>query len=313
MARFFIHRPIFAIVISLIIVIVGIISGLQLPIDQYPQISPPTISVSTTYTGANASVVNNTVAQIIEQKVNGTQGMDYMNSTSDSTGSYSLSVKFDLDTVGDMDAVNVQNNVAIANSGLPSDVVTAGVTTKKSSTNMALLVALVSPNGTYDRAFIDNYLQIYLEDNIKRVHGVGDVQVFGSDYAMRVWLNPDKLANVGLTSSDVVSAIKAQNIQAPAGTIGQLPAPEDQEKQYTGIVEGRLTMPEEFENIILKSVSNGSFVRLRDVARVETGTKNSSVLAEYNGQDAIAFGIMLTEDANAMDTLKEVKKILEES
>lgn len=313
MARFFIHRPIFAIVISLIIVIVGIISGLQLPIDQYPQISPPTISVSTTYTGANASVVNNTVAQIIEQKVNGTQGMDYMSSTSDSTGSYSLSVKFDLDTVGDMDAVNVQNNVAIANSGLPSDVVTAGVTTKKSSTNMALLVALVSPNGTYDRAFIDNYLQIYLEDNIKRVHGVGDVQVFGSDYAMRVWLNPDKLANVGLTSSDVVSAIKAQNIQAPAGTIGQLPAPEDQEKQYTGIVEGRLTMPEEFENIILKSVSNGSFVRLRDVARVETGTKNSSVLAEYNGQEAIAFGIMLTEDANAMDTLKEVKQILEES
>ena len=312
MARFFIHRPIFAIVISLIIVIVGIISALQLAIDQYPQISPPTVSVSTTYTGANAAVVNSTVAQVIEQQVNGTEGMDYMSSTSDDTGSYSLSVKFDLSTDGDMDAVNVQNNVAIANSSLPSDVVSVGVTTKKSSTNMALMVSLVSPDGTYDRTFIKNYLDIYLVDSIKRVHGVGDVQIFGADYSMRVWLNPDKLANLNLTVNDVVAAIQAQNIQAPAGTIGQLPAPDNQEKQYTGVVEGRLTTPEEFENVILKSVSNGSFVRLGDVARIETGDKSSSVIAEYDGKPSIAFGIMLTEDANAMDTIGQVKQLLAE-
>ena len=310
MARFFIHRPIFAIVISLIIVIVGIISGVNLPVDQYPQISPPTVAVNTNYTGANAAVVNSTVAQIIEQQVNGTQGMDYMSSTSDDSGTYTLNVRFDLSTDGSIDAVNVQNNVSIANSSLPSDVIKAGVTTKKSSTNMALMVSLVSPNGTYDRAFIDNYMQVYLKDSIKRIHGVGDIQVFGSDYSMRVWLNPDKLANLGMTVNDVIAAIQSQNIQAPAGTIGQLPAPPNQEKQYTGVVEGRLTTPEEFRNVILKSASNGSFVRLEDVARIETGSKSSNMLAKYNGHEAIGFGVMLTEDANAMTTIGEIKELL---
>ena len=264
MSKFFINRPIFAIVISLIIVILGVISAVQLPIAQYPQISPPTISVGTSYTGANASVVNQTIAQVIEQQVNGTQGMDYMSSNSDDTGRYSLSVTFKLGTDGDMDSVKVQNNVAIANASLPSDVQSVGVTTKKASSDMALMVSIYSPNGTYDRTFMKNYADIYLMDKIKRVSGVGDVNIFGADYSMRVWLNPDKLAELGLTVANVTSAIKEQNIQAPAGTVGQMPAPDTQEKQYTGKVQGRLTTAEDFGNVILKSEANGSFVRLKD-------------------------------------------------
>lgn len=314
MSKFFIHHPIFAIVISLIIVILGVISAAQLPIAQYPQISPPTASVSTTYTGANASVVNQTVAQVIEEQVNGTQGVDYMSSSSDDTGNYSLSVTFNLGTDGDMDAVKVQNNVAIANASLPSDVQSAGVTTKKASNDMALMTTLYSPNGTYDPTFVKNYADIYLIDKIKRVKGVGDVSIFGSDYSMRVWLDPDKLADVGLTVSDVVSAIKAQNVQAPAGTIGQLPVPDTQEKQYTGNVKGRLTTTEDFGNIVLKSAADsGSFVRLKDVARITTGPKSETKVSKIDGKSGVGFGIQLTSDANAMQTINQVQNILKEA
>ena len=313
MARFFIHRPVFAIVISLMIVIIGTIAALQLPIDQYPQISPPTVNVSTTYTGANANVVNDTVAQVIEQQVNGTEGMTYMSSSSDSTGTYSLTVRFGLDTNADMDAVNVQNKVALANSTLPSDVLTAGVTTEKSSPSMALVVSIVSPNGTYEPEFLKNYSDIYLIDAIKRVPGVGKVQVFGSDYSMRVWVNPDKLAQRGLTMADVTQAIQKQNIQAPAGVIGQMPAPDTQEKQYTGTVQGRLVTPEEFGEIVLKSAGNGAYTRLKDVARIETGEKSSSVISKYNNQQAIGFAVQLTSDANAMDSVSQVQELLKDA
>ena len=313
MSKFFIHRPIFAIVISLIIVLVGILAGVQLPVAQYPQISPPTISVSTTYTGANASVVNETVAQVIEQQVNGTQGMDYMSSNSDDTGRYSLSVVFNVGTDGDMDSVKVQNNVAIANASLPSDVQTVGVTTRKASNDMALMISLYSPDGRYDRAYMKNYADIYLMDAIKRVNGVGDVQIFGADYAMRIWLNPDKLAEFKLTISDVTTALKEQNIQAPAGTIGAMPVVNGQEKQYTGKVQGRLITPEEFGNVILKSEPAGAFVRLKDVARIEKGQRTNNIVAKFNGNPAVGFGIMLTSDANAMQTVSEVQKILSEA
>ena len=311
MAKFFIHRPIFAIVIALIIVIVGTLAGLQLPIAQYPQISPPTVSVSTTYTGANAQVVNETVAQVIEQQVNGTQGMDYMSSNSDDTGRYSLSVTFEVGTDGDMDSVKVQNNVAIANASLPSDVQTTGVTTKKASNDMAYMVSLNSPDGRYNRAFMKNYADIYIMDELKRISGVGDVQIFGSDYAMRIWLNPDKLAELNLTIADVTSAINEQNLQAAAGTVGSMPLPQGQEKQFTGKVQGRLVTVEEFGNIILKSSGTGSFVRLKDVARITTGEKSSNIVSKFNGYPAVAFGIMLTSDANAMQTVKEIRELLE--
>ena len=313
MAKFFIHRPIFAIVISLIIVLVGILAGLQLPIAQYPQISPPTISVSTSYTGANAEVVDQTIAQVIEQQVNGTQGMDYMSSNSDDTGRYSLSVVFEVGTDGDMDSVKVQNNVAVANASLPSAVQSVGVVTRKSSNDMALMFSIYSPDGTYDRAFMKNYGDIYLLDAIKRINGVGDIQIFGADYAMRIWLNPDKLAEMDLTVANVVSAINEQNQQAAAGTIGSMPVNNGQERQYTGKVQGRLTTIEEFGNIILKSDGKGGFVRIKDVARIETGQKAYNIVSKYNGMACVAFGLMLTSDANAMSTVSEVKRILEES
>ena len=312
MSRFFIHRPIFAIVISIIIVILGSISAFNLPIAQYPQISPPTVSVSTNYTGANAAVVNETVAQVIEQQVNGTQGMDYMSSNSDDTGRYSLSVTFEVGTDGDMDAVKVQNNVAVANASLPSDVQSVGVTTTKASNDMAYMLSMYSPDGSYDRAFMKNYADIYLMDQIKRVAGVGSVQIFGSDYAMRVWLNPDKLAELNLTVADVTRALNEQNVQAPAGTVGAMPVANGQEKQYTGKISGRLVTPEEFGDVILKS-DNGKFVRLKDVARIETGQKDNSIISKFNGYPAVGFGINLTNDANAMQTVQGIKKIFDEA
>ena len=313
MAKFFIHRPIFAIVIALIIVIVGTLAGFSLPIAQYPQISPPTVSVSASYMGASAAVVNETVAQVIEEQINGTQGMDYMSSTSDDTGRYSLSVTFDVGTDGDMDAVKVQNNAAGANASLPSAVQAAGVTTRKSSGQMAYFVSMYSEDGRYDRAFMKNYATLYFLDAIKRISGVGDVQVFGADYAMRVWLNPDRLAELGLTVADVTAAIKEQNVQAPAGTVGGMPVENGQEKQFTGKVQGRLTTPEEFGNVIIASGKDGSFVRLKDVARIETGERQNNIVAKFNGYPAVGFGIQLTSDANAMITLAEVRKVLAEA
>ena len=313
MSKFFIHRPIFAIVVSLIIVIIGAISATQLPIAQYPQISPPTISVSTTYTGASAAVVNDTVAQIIEQQVNGTQGVDYMSSNSDDTGDYSLEVVFETGTDGDMDSVKVQNNAATATPSLPSEVQQVGVTTRKASDDMAYMLSLYSEDGRYDRAFLKNYADIYLMDEIKRVKGVGDVMVFGSDYALRIWLNPDKLAELGLTVADVTNAIKEQNVQAPAGTVGALPVENGQEKQYTGKISGRLVTPEEFGNIILRSDGKGQFVRLKDVARIETGQKGNSIISKFNGYPSVGFGIQLTSDANAMETVAGVREVFEKA
>lgn len=313
MSKFFIHRPIFAIVISLIIVIAGSIAATQLPIAQYPQISPPTVSVSTSYTGASASVVNQTVAQIVEDQVNGTQGMDYMSSSSDDTGSYRLSVTFETGTDGDMDSVKVQNNVASATSQLPSEVQQVGLTTKKSTNDMAYMMGFYSTDGTYDRAFMKNYATIYILDKLKRINGVGNVQVFGSDYALRVWLNPDKLAELNLTVADVSAAIKEQNIQAPAGTIGGMPVNNGQEKQMSGKIEGRLTTPEEFGNVIIKSNGDGQFVRLKDVAKIETGQQSESIISKYKDYPAVGFGINLTSDANAMTTIAQVRKVFDEA
>lgn len=313
MSKFFIRRPIFAIVISIIIVLLGTISLLTLPIAQYPQISPPTISLSASYTGANATIVNQTVAQVIEEQLNGLENMSYMSSTSSNDGSYSLSIVFDLDSDGDTDSVNVQNNANLAKNSLPSDVQTTGLTVRKSSGDMVLMANLYSPKGTYDQAFLKNYADIYLLDKIQRIDGVGNVNTFGSSYAMRVWLNPDKLAERNLTVSDVISAIKEQNISAPAGTVGGQPAPDTQEKQYSAKVEGRLTTPEQFGNIILKSASNGQFVYLKDVAKIQTGTQNESSNSKINGKTGIGFGVQLTNDANALDTISQVKQVLEQA
>ena len=313
MSKFFIRRPIFAIVVSLMIVLLGLISLFSLPIAQYPQISPPTINLSANYTGANAETVNQTVAQVLENQLNGIEGMDYMSSTSSNSGSYNLSIVFDLDTDGNTDSVNVQNTANLAKNSLPSEVQTSGLSVRKSSSDMALMVNLYSPNNTYDTAFLKNYADIYLLDKMKRVSGVGNVNAFGSTYAMRVWLNPDKLAERGLTVSDVTSAIKEQNQAAPAGTIGAPPSPSNQEKQYSAKIEGRLSTPEQFGNIIIKSGSDGQFVRLKDVAEVVTGAQSSSSDSKIDGKTGVGFGVQLTNDANILETVSAVKKILAES
>ncbi|MBR1646506.1 MAG: multidrug efflux RND transporter permease subunit [Selenomonadaceae bacterium] len=313
MAKFFIHRPVFAIVISIIISIIGVIAGMNTPIAQYPNISPPTINVSAFYTGANASVVNQSVAQIIENKVNCTQGMDYMCSNTNDDGSYALNVFFEVGTDGDMDSVKVQNNVASANSSLPESVISAGVTTTKSSQDMSMIFAFYCDNGLYDTAFIKNYADIYIADDLKRVKGVGQVQVLSADYALRVWINPEKLANFGLTVADVQNAIRTQNAQAAAGSIGKLPVAQGQEKEYIGQIQGRLEKPEQFENIILKTGTAGAFVRLKDVARVEIGQKSNTYIGKFNGYTSVPFIINLTSDANALESIGEVKRILAEA
>ncbi len=289
------------------------ISIFNLPVAQYPQISPPTIRVSATYSGANADIINQTVAQVIEEQVNGTGGINYMSSTSNDNGLYSLQVVFNLGTNGDIDAVKVQNKVSSADPNLPSNVKNNGIVTNKASSDMAMVFALYSPDDRYDRTFLTNYMKIYLQDRIKRVPGVGDLQIFGADYSMRIWLNPAKLAQLGLTVNDVVSAIQDQNQQAPAGSVGRQPAKENQQKQYVGQIKGRLNSVEEFKNIILKTNTDGSFVRLKDVAKVETGPKNYDIFVRLDGHNAVGIGVELTADANAMQTIGGVKKILEES
>lgn len=308
MAKFFIERPIFAIVISIMILVAGTISGLSLPIAQYPQIQPPTVSVSASYTGANAEVINQTVAQVLEEQVNGVQGMNYMSSNSDDSGAYSLEVVFELGVDGDIAAVKVQNSIAQANASLPSEVTAAGVTTRKASSDMVALLSFYSPKGTYDSMFLTNYFNIYLKDTIKRVNGVGDVMVMGTEPSRRIWINPDRMAEQGLTVSDVIQAVKEQNIQAPAGIIGAMPVPQKQEFQYTAKVQGRLTSVAEFENIIVKAQPNGAFIHLKDIARVETAGKELNYSAKQDGANAMAVGIQLTSDANAMNTMKGVNE-----
>jgi len=307
-ARFFIERPIFAIVIAIMIVIAGTIAGLSLPIAQYPQIQPPTVSVSATYTGANAEVVNQTVAQVLEEQINGVQGMNYMSSNSDDSGAYNLEVVFDLGVDGDIAAVKVQNSVAQANATLPAEVTAAGITTKKASSDMATMLSFFSPKGTYDNTFLTNYFNVYLRDAIKRVNGVGDVMVFGAEFSRRIWINPDRMAELGLTVADVIEAVKEQNVQAPAGTIGAMPVPKKQEFQYTAKVRGRLTSIADFENIIVKAQPNGSFVYLKDIARIENAGKELNYTTKQDGANAVAVGIQLTSDANAMNTIQGVKQ-----
>ncbi|MDL2280572.1 multidrug efflux RND transporter permease subunit [Selenomonadales bacterium OttesenSCG-928-I06] len=311
MARFFIDRPIFAIVVSLFLTIGGLIAAFNLPISQYPQISPPQVSVSANYTGANASVVEESIAQVLETGITGIENMQYMTSSSSDNGMYSLTVQFDLGTDIDMATVQVQNKVAQAQASLPQDVINTGVTTSKVSPDMALVVAVHSPNGTYDSTYLKNYCSIYMVDDAKRVGGVGDIAEFGSNFAMRIWLKPDKMAQYGVTVTDVQNAVASQNIQAPAGSVGQPPSPAGQEHQYTVQVQGRLANPTEFSNIIIRSESEGSSIRIKDVAKVELASKDFFYSGDLNHNDAAIFAVQLTPDANALQTVADVRAVFD--
>jgi HAE1 family hydrophobic/amphiphilic exporter-1 len=314
MAEFFIRRPIVAMVISIVTCIVGLISLSRLPISEYPNVSPTLIQATTTYRGAAAEAVMESVATPIESKVNGVDKLLYMQSFSANDGKMTLNVTFDVGTDVDIMQVNTQNRVGQAEAQLPDAVKREGVVVNRSSPDILLAIGLSSPKGSYDGIFLGNYADINLVDQIKRVSGVGDVKNFtAQDYSMRVWLNPEKLAILGVTPQDVSNAIKEQNAQAPAGTIGAEPAPKGQESQFNIRAQGLLKDPKEFEEIIVKSSGDGQQVKIKDVGRVTLGAQTYALRARLDKAPAGALGVYLAPGANAIQTADNVKKILEEA
>jgi hydrophobe/amphiphile efflux-1 (HAE1) family protein len=314
MLNFFIERPVFSTVIALLMIVVGTLAAFSLPIAQYPQVVPPQVTVTTNLPGANADVVSQSVAAPIEQQVNGAQDMLYMSSKSGNDGSYSLTVTFEIGTDKNIDAVEVQNRVAIAQAQLPSEVIRNGVTVRKTTTDFLEVIALISPDRRYDPVFLSNYALLNLFDALGRVPGVGQVRIFGArDYAMRIWLDPERMARLGVTASDISSIVREQNQIAPAGSLGQPPVPSGQQLQYTVFVKGRLVQVSEFENIILRESGNGLVVRLKDVARVELGAADYGIAGMNDEHAAPLIGIFLQPDANALNVAKQVKQVMDEA
>jgi hydrophobe/amphiphile efflux-1 (HAE1) family protein len=311
--NFFIDRPIFSSVISIVIVLAGTIALIGLPIAQFPEITPPQVEVKATYSGASADVVEGTVATPIEQEVNGVEDMIYMSSSSSNDGGMTLTATFEVGADLDLAAVNIQNRVAIAESKLPEDVVRAGITTKKKSSSMLMVVALRATEGSYDDVFLSNYTSINILDQLKRLPGVGDAIIFGArDYGMRIWMNPNKLTNLGLTVTDVSKAIQEQNVQFPAGQIGQPPAPPGQEFQYSIRAKGRLSEVSEFEDIILRTGDDGSIVKVKDVARVELGAQLYTSFGRLNKSPTTLIGVYQLPGANALDAAQDVRATMAE-
>ena len=310
--RFFIDRPIFANVIAIVTIIFGLVTLRSLPVEQYPQITPPTVQVSTSYPGAAAQVVCDTVGTPIEEQVNGVEGMLYMSSTCSSDGSYGLTVTFDIGTNLNIAQVLVQNRVAVAQAQLPDDVKRQGITVKKQSTNIIMFVVLTSPDDRYDSLYLSNYGTLHIRDELSRITGVGDVNVVGAGaYSMRVWLDPPRLKARGLTPQDVFAAIAEQNIQVPAGQIGQPPVPETQKFQFTVTTLGRLTSVDQFENIIVKTDTD-RITRLRDVARVELGSQVYDQFFQKNAKPGAGIAIFQLPGANALDVADQVRVAMEQ-
>ncbi|MFO0849777.1 MAG: multidrug efflux RND transporter permease subunit [Gemmataceae bacterium] len=311
-SRFFVDRPVFANVIAVFTLLFGAVALYRLPVEQYPPITPPTVVVSTTYPGANAQVVADTVAAPIEQQVNGVENMMYMSSTCSADGGYSLTVTFAIGTNLDQAQVLVQNRLAVAEPQLPEEVRRQGVTTKKQSSNIILAISLTSPEKVYDGLFMSNYATLRLRDELSRVAGVGDVMVRGTGaYAMRVWLDPDRLRSRQLTTEDVIAALRRQNVQVAAGQVGQPPTASDQPLQYTVTTKGRLSDADQFEGIVLKTGTDGRLTYLRDVARVELGAQNYDSFATRSGMEAANILIYQLPGSNALDVAQGVRKAMD--
>ncbi|PAS98268.1 MAG: hydrophobe/amphiphile efflux-1 family RND transporter [Candidatus Dactylopiibacterium carminicum] len=307
MARFFIDRPIFAWVIAIVIMLAGLLSIETLPVSQYPTIAPPTIAVTTSYPGASAKTLEDSVTQIIEQRMKGLDGLLYMGSTSDSAGNVNITLTFSADTDPDIAQVQVQNKLQSALSQLPQAVQQQGVTVAKSARNFLMVVGFISEDGSMKQIDLADYLAANVIDPVSRVEGVGEVQMFGSQYAMRIWMDPTKLASFQLTPGDVSSALQTQNVQVSAGQLGGTPAIQGQQLNATINVASRLQTPEQFENIILRTTSEGRLVRLGDVARAELGSENYSVVSRYNGMPAAGMAVRLAAGSNALSTANSVK------
>ncbi|WP_160154188.1 efflux RND transporter permease subunit [Microbulbifer sp. ALW1] len=304
----FIRRPRFALVISILISLAGILCLPLLPIAQFPDISPPTVQVSASFPGASAEVMRDSVAIPIESQINGVEGMQYMSSTSSSDGTYSLTVTFESGYDGDVAQVNVQNRVQQATPSLPEEVTRSGVTVEKRSNTILLVVNLLSPEGKFDNLFLANYGEIFIRDELARVDGVSDVQILGAqDYSMRLWLNPDKMAALDVTASDVIAAVRAQNLQVAAGSIGAPPIQKEQQFQYTIIARGRLESAEEFSKISIRSNADGAIVRLSDIARIELGSLSYSAFGELDNKPSAVIAVYQLPDANALSVAQAIE------
>jgi len=312
MARFFIDRPIFAWVISIIIMLAGVLSIITLPVSQYPDIAPPTVIISGTYPGASADTVENSVTQTIEQNMNGIDNLIYMSSQSSSSGSFSITLTFESGTDADIAQVQVQNKLALAEATLPSEVQQQGITVSKSSSSFLMVVGFVSTDGSMDNTALSDYMISNVKDPLSRVQGVGEVQVFGAQNAMRIWLDPNKLNKYSLTPTQVKSAISAQNTQVSVGQLGAAPSVKGQRLNATITAQSRMRTVSEFENILLRVDTDGAQIRLKDVARVELGAESYQAVALYNGKYAAGIAIKLATGANALDTSKLVKARINE-
>ncbi|MGE6528255.1 efflux RND transporter permease subunit [Pseudomonas sp. NPDC077382] len=312
MSKYFIDRPIFAWVIALVVMLAGGLSILSLPVNQYPSIAPPAVGISVSYPGASAQTVQDTVVQVIEQQLNGIDGLRYMSSESNSDGSMSITVTFEQGTDPDIAQVQVQNKLQLATPLLPQEVQQQGIRVTKAVRNFLMVIGVVSIDGGLTRGDLADYIVANIQDPLSRTAGVGDFQVFGSQYAMRIWLDPTKLNNFALIPTDVADAIRAQNVQVSAGQFGGLPAVPGQQLSATIIGKTRLQTPEQFRDILLKVNSDGSQVRLGDVARVELAEQSAAISALYNGMPAAAIAIKLATGANALDTAKAVRATIDE-
>src|SRR6185369_11905034 len=312
-SRFFIDRPIFAAVISVFFVLAGLAAMRSLPIAQYPEIAPPVVTVQAVYPGASAEVLEQTVAAPIENAINGVQGMLYMSSHSSAQGVTQIAVTFEIGTNVDDAAINVNNRVKQVEPRLPLEVRRQGVSVERGSSSFLQVLAFYSPDGRYDDLFTSNYVTLNVLDELKRLPGTTNVQIFGAkDYAMRIWLLPDRLAQLKLTPTDVATAINEQNAQFAAGKVGQTPTGGKQDLVYTITTRGRLADPKEFGQIIVRANPDGSTVRLSDIARVELGAKDYEFLGRYNGQPATLIGIFLAPGANALEVGKRARAAVAE-
>ena len=313
MSKFFINRPIVAIVISIMTVIVGVVAFLGLPIAQFPKIVPPEARITTTYVGADAQTVEQSVATPIEQQLSGVDNLNYMYSTNGSDGSLRLTANFDISTDPNTDLILTQMRVTQSSPQLPADVATYGVTVQKQLSAPLMLIALYSPTGTYDSTFLANYAYININDKLTRVPGIANAAVFGAgQYAMRYWVKPDQLAKLNITVTEILQAIQSQNTVNPAGLIGGEPAPKGQDFTYSVRAQGRLTTPEEFGAIVIRANPDGSIVRLRDVARVELGAQVYNVSGRFNGKPAANISVYQLPGSNAIDCANGVKKAMAE-
>ena len=312
MVDFFIHRPVFATVCALLIILAGAVCIPTLPISLYPTLAPPQVIVTCNYVGANSQVVESAVTIPLEQQINGVQGMRYISSTSSNDGTSAITITFQTGYDLDIAAVDVQNRVATAQGRLPAAVNNTGITITKANSNFVFAASFFSPDGRYSDLFISNYLDVYVKDALKRIPGVGDVVIFGERrYAMRLWLDPARLAARGLTTVDVTNALAEQNVEIPAGQVGQPPSNENQSFQIPIRVIGRLSEPREFDNIIVKN-SPGGIVQLKDVGYAEVGAETYSTDLNYNGVDAVGVGVQQLSNANALDVDRRAKAALDE-